>query len=328
MIAALLSLALVAAPPSGGAPAGAPVKVAVVAVESEPGARLVAGTTAAVDRAVLSTRVAARIARVHAAEGQPVRRGDLLVTLADEDLRGAVSGAEAARAAAAAHERRIRALLAQDAATPAELDQAVAQRAQAEAALAAARANLGYAGLRAPFDGVVQARRANAGDLVGPGQPVLEVEGRALELQATLSEEEARGVARGTRLPFDAGSRSGVAEVTALAAGADPLSHRVALRARIVEGGDGLRSGAFVRLRVPSPAAAALWVPRSALVERGDLTGVFVAEDGRATLRWLALGEAAGDRVPVRAGLRPGERVIATPGGLRDGAAVEVADGR
>ena len=50
---------------------------------------------------------------------------------------------------------------------------------------------LGYTQLRAPFDGTVQARRVTAGDLVGPGQPLVEIEGGDLELQATLSEEEA-----------------------------------------------------------------------------------------------------------------------------------------
>jgi hypothetical protein len=107
------------------------------------------------------------------------------------------------------------------------------------------------------------------------------------------------------------------------------VSHRVWIRAR-VEGGAGLRSGSFARLELPAgePAAGAVSLPRSALVERGDLTGAFVVEDGRARLRWLALGEPAGDRVAVRAGLRAGERVIDAPGALADGAAVEVRDDR
>jgi membrane fusion protein (multidrug efflux system) len=67
-----------------------------------------------------------------------------------------------------------------------------------------------------------------------------------------------------------------------------------------------------------------VWVPRSALVERGDLTGVFVVAGGQAQLRWLALGEGGGDRIPVRAGLTAGEAVIDSPGALRDGQRVEV----
>jgi membrane fusion protein (multidrug efflux system) len=68
-----------------------------------------------------------------------------------------------------------------------------------------------------------------------------------------------------------------------------------------------------------------LLVPRSALVERGDLTGVFVIRGGRAELRLLALGEPAGAQVAVRAGLGAGEVIVDAPGALRDGQAIEVA---
>jgi membrane fusion protein, multidrug efflux system len=53
-----------------------------------------------------------------------------------------------------------------------------------------------------------------------------------------------------------------------------------------------------------------------------------VAEGGRANLRWVALGEPVGDQVPVRAGLKLDERVIADPAALRDGQAIEVSGGR
>jgi hypothetical protein len=65
-------------------------------------------------------------------------------------------------------------------------------------------------------------------------------------------------------------------------------------------------------------------VPRSALVERGDLTGVFVAAGDRAELRWVSPGEPVGEAVPVKAGLAAGEKVIDRPGALRDGQLIEV----
>jgi RND family efflux transporter MFP subunit len=310
----------------------APVPVRVRTVEASAGApsRRVAGTVVATERATLSTRIAARVTRIRVREGDRVKRGALLVSLAAADVRGQVEAARASRDAAAAHERRIRALLAERAATPAELEQATAQRAQADAALAAAEATLGYAELRAPFSGTVQARRVEEGDFVSPGTPLLELTGGpGLEIQATLSEEEASGVRSGQRLSFDAGAVRGTAEVFAMAPGGDPASHRVAVRARLAGDVTGLRSGAFARLALPATGAPdAISIPRSAVVERGDLTGAFVVESGRARLRWLALGEPAGDRVGVRAGLRPGERVVDAPGALVDGAPVEASDAR
>ena len=68
-------------------------------------------------------------------------------------------------------------------------------------------------------------------------------------------------------------------------------------------------------------------MPRSALVQRGELTGVFVAKDGHAELRWLSLGEGEGSFLPVRSGLKDGEKVIDNPGALQDGQPIDISSG-
>jgi RND family efflux transporter MFP subunit len=326
-----LALALATAPlplPVAAAPGAppAPARVRAIRAAAPPGTAFVPASVVAARRATLSTRVAAAVRAVHVREGQRVAAGQLLVSLSDADVRGALAAAETGLAAASAHERRIRDLASERAATASELDIARAQRAQAEAAAAAARATLAYTELRAPFNATIQARRIDPGDLVGPGQPLLELEGDALELVATLTEGEARGLALGGTVRFEAGAARGEAIVAALTPGGDPVSHRRTLRARVGSVNGELRSGAFARIMVPGGGGpgGGLWIPRSALVERGDLTGVFVAVEGRAELRWIALGDGAGELVAVRTGLRPGETVVDAPGPLRDGQPVEV----
>lgn len=303
----------------------ASVKLALAADAAQEG--WVAATLTATQRATLATRLAASVKKVHVTEGQRVGAGALLVSLSDDDLQGGLKAAETAVATAAAHMRRIENLAKQQAAIPAELDLAQVQLAQAQAGLAAVKANISYTQIRAPFAGVVQTRRVNEGDLVGPGMPLLELEGQgALEFQGSVSEEEARGLKMGQILPFEVDGKAGTVQITGLSTGADPVSHRGALRARVVKGLDALRSGSFGRIKLPGKAAPSqeLFVPKSALVQRGELNGVFVAKDGKAELRWLSLGQAQGDRVPVRAGLTKGEAVIDTPGTLRDGQPVQV----
>jgi RND family efflux transporter MFP subunit len=332
-LASLASAAFVLAalplPGAGATPAPSlpAARVRIVRPGSPEGTLLAPATVVAARRATISTRVAAAVRDVHVREGQRVAAGQVLVSLSDADVRASLAAAETALQAAAVHERRIRALAAERAATPAELELAQAQRAQAEAQVAAARATLGYTELRAPFAATVQARRIDPGDLVGPGQPLLELEGDALELVATLSEAEARGVAVGATVRFQAGAARGEATVAALTPGGDPVTRRRTVRAKVGRVDGELRTGAFARLELPAAGATAagtLWIPRTALVARGDLTGVFVAAEGMAELRWLSIGERAGDHVAVRAGLAPGEAVVDAPGALRDGAAVEV----
>lgn len=283
-------------------------------------------TLSATQRAVLATRLAAAVRKVHVNEGQRVAAGALLVSLGDEDLQGGLQAAEAAVATAAAHHRRIETLAGQNAAIPAEMDMAKVQLAQAQAGLAAVQANLSYTRIRAPFAGTVQVRRVNEGDFVGPGMPLVELEGPGMEFTGSVSAAEARGLKIGQRLPFEIDGRSGEAQITALSTGGDPVSHRGVLRARVVQGGDSLRSGAFGRLRLPQGLGGdpGRSVPESALVHRGELTGVFVAREGRAELRWISVGERMGGRIVVRAGLAADEAVVDAPGDLVDGQAIEV----
>ena len=70
-----------------------------------------------------------------------------------------------------------------------------------------------------------------------------------------------------------------------------------------------------------------LSVPRSALVQRGELSGVFVAKDGHAELRWISLGDGDGSYLPVRSGLKSGENIINNPGALQDGQPIELSSG-
>ena len=314
--------------------AAAPVPLAKATVrlcaqEPTQEAGWVAVTLAASQRATLATRLAASVKRVHITEGQRVAAGALLVSLADDDLQSGRKAAETAVATAQTQVRRMERLAAQDAATPAELDQARVQLAQAQAGLAAVEANLGYTQIRAPFAGVVQIRRVNEGDFVSPGTPLLELEGQgAMEFTGSVSGAEAKGLQLGQTLPFETGGKTGTAQITGLASGGDPISQRGSLRARVVKGLEGLRSGAFGRLKVPGAAPAAgqdRTVPASALVRRGELNGVFLARNGIAQLRWLSLGAELDGRVAVRAGLAQADQVIDGPAGLQDGQPIEVA---
>lgn len=290
------------------------------------GGAWVAATLQSTRTATMSTRMAAQVKRVLAQEGQRVAAGTLLIALGDEDLQGQLKAAETGLATVQAHHRRIAALQAQKAATPSELEQAEAQVAQAQAGVSALKANIAYTQIRAPFSGVVQSRKVNEGDFVGPGMPLLELVGDGeQELIATLSEEEAKGLKTGAKVAFESEGVAGEAQISGLAPGGDPTTHKGTLRARVLKP-KGLRQGSFARILVPGlKAAPGLSVPRSALVQRGELTGVFVAKDGRAELRWLSLGEGEGAYLPVRSGLKDGEKVIDRPGALQDGQPIQLA---
>jgi hypothetical protein len=117
------------------------------------------------------------------------------------------------------------------------------------------------------------------------------------------------------------------ATVRSVSAAGDPSTHRFELRA-VLPSTSGARSGLFARLALPAAAPreeTRLVVPSASVFVRGGLAGVYVVSEGRARLRWVAVGDVVAGRTEVRAGLTAGERVAADPAGLEDGAPVAEA---
>lgn len=314
--------------PAASAPNQPSRTVSVAPVErSEAGLGSVPAVVQARQRATLAARIPASVVELPFREGEHVPAGALVVRLDDGALRSAVAAATASAQAADTDLRRLQNLLQRGAATQRELDDASSRAAGAQAALSGAKDSLAYAALRAPFAGTLAARRVNLGDVVAPGAPLVEIEGQGgLELRATVEADLVGALRTGMRLEADVDGQAQPVEATlrAIADAGDPATHRFEVRADIPAAA-GLRSGLFARLRVPKPGApSALYVPKSAIFARGGLAGAFVAAEGRARLRWLALGAPVGERVEVRAGLEAGESVVVDPGDLSDGQPIVV----
>ncbi len=284
----------------------------------------VPGTVEAVRTAAVASRVSATVESVPVEIGDLVREGDPVVRLDGRDLEAHLQAAEAALAAADARLERLRALFEKEAATRDELDAATAAAAGARAVRDAARVQIEYVDLRAPFDGRVTTRQVHAGDLAGPGQTLVTIQGTGrLRVAATVSEDQAARltIGRAVRAILEDG-RAAEAVVSVLGASGDPASRRFIVKGDLPRDA-GARAGTFARLRLPRGGEDPLaLVPLAAVFERGALTGVFVVEGGTARLRWIRPGARSGGHLFVRAGLEPGDEVILEPRGIEDGTPV------
>jgi RND family efflux transporter MFP subunit len=302
------------------------VKTAEVVRSGGAGEVAVPGAVQARKRAALSARMSASVTELPYQEGQWVQAGAVVVRLDDGAVRAAVAAAEAGVKAAESDLDRTKALLEKGAATPRELEQMTAAASGVRAQLTAAKDNLSYTALRAPFAGRVASRRVNLGDVVNPGMPLIEIEGEGgLELRATVESELAATLRPGSKLRamVDGQAAPVTATVVAVAPSGDATTHRFEVKADLPSA-SGLRAGLFARLLVPGVVAdPRISVPAAALFERGGLTGLFVVSDGKARLRWVAAGAGDGATVEIRAGVVPGERVVLDPAGLVDGAPVK-----
>jgi RND family efflux transporter MFP subunit len=206
-------------------------------------------------------------------------------------------------------------------------EQVSAKIAQAEAAVQAAGVTRGFARITAPFAGAVTDKRVNPGDLATPGTPLLTLEREgAHRLEGPVAESQISQIRIGQSVTvvLEALERTIGARVTEVIPVVDAAARAYTVKIDL-PALPGIRSGMFGRAIFPLSARKVLAVPSKAIVERGQLQSVLVAEEGIAKTRFVTLGQTANDQREVLSGLSAGERIVSPiPPGLSDGAKVEV----
>jgi RND family efflux transporter MFP subunit len=341
---AWMGFALLSCAPERQGGARSPVRVRVATVESRPTPQTVeaVGSTHGAREATLAGKVMGRVLEIRATAGETVRQGQVLILLDSRDVEGQIAQAEGAleqaRASAtlaATNLARFELLHQRGSASTLELDQARAQKEsaegavrQAEGGVAAARSVESYAQIAAPFDGRVVDRLCDVGDLAAPGQPLLQIEdAERMRMHVWLGSEHAEHVAPGAAVPVEIltlGRDPLDGLVAEVVPAADPATHTTLVKIDLAPR-PGLRAGLFGRAFFPAATREAVRVSRRALRTRGSLTGIFVAEQGRAGFRLLSLADTGDEEVEVVAGLVGGETIIPEPPGeLEIGSPIEV----
>ncbi len=282
-----------------------------------------------------------RLVELHADVGDRVRRGQVLARLdasiltADlRELEAAAAEAHATRAEAEANAERARSLKASGVLSAREADQLITGAATAsarvqaaEARLAAGRLRLAFAEVRAPDDGVISARTANAGQVVGTDTELFRLIRRGrLEWRAEVQERDFVRMRPGLATTLDSvtGSTTGRIRAVSPAIGA---STRVGIVYVDLPADTSLCAGMFATGHIAIDQTPGLTVPEKTLVQRDGFDYVFVLRPGDTVeQRRVDRGAVQGDQVEIVAGLAADDRiVVAGAGFLRNGDVVRVA---
>ena len=307
-------------------PAPVPVRTTTLVPAQTVATVVATGSLHGTREAVLAAKVMGTVLEIRKRAGDPVRRGEILIRLDDREVsgqigqaEGALAQAQAAAALAAANFTRFEQLFARGAASQLELDQARYQYdttrgavRQAESAVAAASSYRAYADIPAPFDGRVVDRMCEVGDLAAPGRPLLQIEdARRVRLHVTLGEGKAGAARVGApvRVIVPALERVLEGTVAEVVPAVDPATRSLLVKIDLPADPE-LRSGLYARAELAAGTRSALVLPRSALVERGGLNGVFVVQEGRATFRLVEVSDPTTGNPPsseaVPGGPKPG----------------------
>jgi multidrug efflux pump subunit AcrA (membrane-fusion protein) len=200
---------------------------------------------------------------------------------------------------AAAAEERIRQV-------EARLIQAKAQRGRADVLI-------GWTRIEAPSDGKIVERTADAGTAVFPGTPLLVIESVARpQVLADIPTEFAGRlhVGMGVLVHTGAAEERIAARVSEIVPRSNPATHSVRFKADLPSD-TRLPNGLFVRVDVPDGTRDALLVPRAAVRETGQLTGLFVVDgSSKARFRLIKCASYDAERLEVLSGVEPGESIV------------------
>lgn len=325
-----------------------PVAAAIVTVKAEPFTLAVPVTGTLISNAKVDVKAetTGRVVRFDKEEGAAVAAGETIAWVNDENFHLAqrqaetsVKVAEAALERARVNEQHSRSELERarnlersggitekdlKAAQLAESDGraqvqvAAAQVEQARAALAVARKQLRDAEIKAPVAGVIQKKYINKGAYVEPATAVITiVDNHRLELESPVAAADLAPVRTGQRVAFTVNSYPDVAfegaviEVNPMV---EPETRSARVRIRVANPGK-LKAGMFAEGEIQTGVVpAAIVVPADA-VYRDDATAktsyVFIAENGAARRRPVAVGRERAGRLQIAEGLRPGDLLIA-----------------
>jgi membrane fusion protein (multidrug efflux system) len=290
------------------------------------------GTARANESIDVTAKVSNLVTAVRFAEGQQVRRGEVLLELDGAQARADLAVAQAALTESASQLKRSRELYQTRVLSDQQIEQIEATHAANQARVASARSRVADTVIRAPFDGRVGLRRVSVGSLVEPGALITTLDDtRTIKLDFTVPEAVVAAMKPGLNLEARSVAypeRVFSGRVASVDSRVDPDTRSVTVRAEVPNGDGLLKPGMFMNVKLTRGAADVLVVPEESLVpEQGDVF-VYVVDDAAVEKRKIQTGQRRVGDVQVTAGLAPGDLVV-TEGTqkLRDGANVEVVGG-
>jgi RND family efflux transporter MFP subunit len=284
------------------------------------------GTVRAKTSSVIASRMMGTVTSLRVREGDRVRAGQLLMMLDDSDVVQRVKAAEKGLEGAKQNQslsdityQRYKKLYDEKALAGQELDQIETQKKVAEieyerakAMLAEARVYQGFTRITSPVSGVVTEKKIESGSMAVPGMALLTVEDNsAFRVDVNADEKLAGRLKAGMAVTvfIESLDRELAGKVAEIVPSIDPRTRSFIVKIAISD--KDLKNGYYARVSIPVGKKQALLVPKKAVVEKGQLTGVYTIDKNSViAYRLVRAGKPSGDKVEMLSGLNPGDTVI------------------
>lgn len=293
------------------------------------------GSLVAVQGISVTNEVAGQVRAIRFQSGQEVKQGDVLLELDDSVDQADLEGALAQRRLAEVRFNRARDLLARNAVSQADFDEARANLDNAQALVSSRRKLLEKKQIRAPFAGQLGIRQVDVGEYLSPGSPIVPLESLdPIYLDYSLPEKELSRISVGQELTLTVKAYPDQVfrgEISAINAGIDPQTRSIRIRATLPNPELILRPGMFAQVNTLLPLREAIpTLPRSAVTfsTYGESVFRIKEEEGGGLMverQQVVTGDVRDGRVEIVSGLEVGDRVVrAGQNKLRNGQPVRI----
>jgi membrane fusion protein (multidrug efflux system) len=330
LIIIILNLHIAAAYAQPKGPPEVPVEAAKVVAGPLSERVSAVGSLASNESVIVRPEIAGRIVEIAVQEGQPVKKGDLLIKLDDSLYQAELSQSEAKLELAKRNFERTEELYLNKIATGRSRDEARSNLDVGTADVELAKVRLEKTRLTAPFDGIAGLRKVSIGDYVTVGHDLFNLEAiDPIKVDFRIAEKFLPAIRTGQSIEISVDAYPGKSfdgQVYAIDPRIDAAGRSIVIRAR-VDNKDGLlRPGLFARVNLLLELKPdALTIPEQAIVPRGAGQFVFKVDGGKAQQIEVKIGTRRDGRVEIVEGLKADE-IVVTAGQqkLRDGAAVTI----
>lgn len=263
----------------------------------------------------VSAEIRGNVMEKRAAEGQRVKKGDVLAVIDSRDYAAAKASAEASFDVARANKKRMERLIKEKVGTQAQLDELVATFKTAKAALDTATLNLERCVIQAPIGGVVNRIHIEKGQYVKVEQEVAEILNTdRVKVQVGIPESDVDAVRKLDRFEVVIDALGGkVFEGTRhyLYNTTDNFARLYMLEIAVDNPDGEILPDMFTRVSiVKKQVDDGLGVPLYALINKNDMNALFVVDEDVVRLQPVEMGIQDGWRMQVAKGLMPGDKVI------------------
>jgi membrane fusion protein, multidrug efflux system len=264
----------------------------------------------------LRSELSGRVTNINFEEGSRVRKGQLLITINDAEMRAQLQKLRSNQKLYRDMEARQRTLLEKEYISRQEYDQSSAQLASATADIQALQATMAKAYIRAPFDGVIGLRQVSEGSYVTAATPIARiVDVSPVKIDFAIPGRYSQMIKEGDQITFtiEGNPEKYQANIYAVQPNIDPATRTLQVRARFDNKNQEVKPGAFVQVELAlKETNDAMLIPTESIIPEAAGHKIFLAKNGKAVPKMVKIGQRSESLIQILEGIEPGDTVISS----------------